>query len=490
MTIRLVTSLCLSLLAVSTLCYSQAADKPVTTPAVSGTSRLEVVRLLRARDFDRLDRAIRSLQEAVERDIRQELALGNAISAFDSADPAMTALIQEWVKVKPDSYAAHLAYAAHAETLAWEARGSDWSDRTSAEQVDGMKYHLGRMVLEAETALRLNPRLTVAMAQLISAAKATSDEDCARLFQRFYKQVGASFGVRISLAVCLLPRWRGSYEALEALAEEASEYADDNPRLRVLGGMVAWDRGTTVAGNDPTKAAQFYTDALQHGPYSMFLLARSRAHFDRRRHNDALADIEQALTLVPHSTEALMLRAWNLINLGRTTEAAADVRLVTELDPLDDMLADFRKDEVNKAVATARRRNSEGNPEAAILRLNDGIALVGDHPEMLFWRGRARLEFKDKAGALADLQRAVQLDPRHFDAILGVDFILVERGQYLTAVQYWNDYLTLEPTNSKALLARAKAHIGRGDVQPGLKDAKAACDAGVQEGCLLASEVR
>ena len=451
-----------------------------------------MVRLLRAQDFERLDRAITSLQEAVERDIRQEGPLNRAMNAFSTPDPALTSLFETWVKTRPSSYPALLARAEHYRALAWAARGDDWADRTSAEQAQTFKLHLARSVLDAEAALRLRPGLTNAVAVLISAAMGMQGvEECVLVFDRFYRQIDASLTVRSALSWCLLPRWGGSYEKLDTLAEEAAEHLDSNPALSVLAGMVAWDRGTTRAADDDGPGAlRLYTDALRHGDHHLFLLARARIHLDRRRFGEALADIERALAGAPEDTEALMLRAWTMNGMGRPGEAAADVRLVAELDPYDEMLADFRKDEVDRAVATARRRNAEGNAEAAIMRLNDAIALVGEEPEMLFWRGRSKLEFKDKTGALADLQRAVQLDPRHFDAILGIDFILVERGQYLTAVQHWNAYLALEPTNSKALLARAKAYIGRGDVQPGLADAKAACAASVQEACLLASEVR
>jgi hypothetical protein len=47
-------------------------------------------------------------------------------------------------------------------------------------------------------------------------------------------------------------------------------------------------------------------------------------------------------------------------------------------------------------------------------------------------------------------------------------------------VQHWTAYLALEPGNAKALLARARAYIGRGEVKPGAADAPAACTAGVQ----------
>jgi tetratricopeptide (TPR) repeat protein len=354
MTMRLI-SLCVSLLAVSTLCHGQTAAVRVTAPAVAGISRLEMVRLLRARDFERMDRAITSLQEAVERDIRQERSLNRAMNAFSTPDPALTPLFEAWVKARPSSYSALLARAEHYRALAWAARGDQ-----------AFKLHLARAVLDAEAALRLRPGLTNAVAVRISAAMGMKGvEECVLVFGRFYKQIGASLTVRSALSWCLLPRWGGSYEKLDTLAEEAAEHLDSNPALSVLAGMVAWDRGTTrAADHDVPGALRLYTDALRHGDHHLFLLARARIHLDRRRFGEALADIERALADAPEDTEALILRAWTLDGMGRPGEAAADVRLVAELDPYDEMLAEFRKEEVDRAVATARRRNAEGNAEA------------------------------------------------------------------------------------------------------------------------------
>lgn len=56
------TSFCLPLLAVSTLCHAQTPARPAAAAPVSA-SRLDAVRMLREREFDLLDRAIRSLEE-------------------------------------------------------------------------------------------------------------------------------------------------------------------------------------------------------------------------------------------------------------------------------------------------------------------------------------------------------------------------------------------------------------------------------------------
>ena len=354
MTMRLI-SLCLSLLAVSTLCYGQTAAVRVTSHAVAGISRLEMVRLLRARDFERMDRAITSLQEAVERDISQEGRLNRAMTAFSTPDHALTPLFEAWIKARPGSYPALLARAEHYRALAWAARD---------EQT--VKFHLAHAVLDSEAALRLRPGLTNAVAVLISAAMGIQGvEACVLVFDRFHKQIGASLTVRSALSWCLLPRWGGSYEKLDTLAKEAAEHLDSNPGLSVLAGMVAWDRGTTRAADDDGPGAlRLYTDALRHGDHQLFLLARARIHLGGRRFGEALADIERALASAPEDTEALILRAWTMNGMGRPVEAAADVRLVAELDPYDEMLAKFREQEVDRAVATARRPNAGGNAEA------------------------------------------------------------------------------------------------------------------------------
>jgi len=460
-----------------------AAGPDVISPAAAD-SRLSVLRLLRARDFSRVDEIIRAKQAAVEQDVRNEPALVRVLSAFDTSDPTVTPLIDAWVQADPSSFAARLARAEHGTALAWAARGAAWGDKTSADQRRGMRAHFAGVVVDAEAALERNPLLAPAYARLISEAKSSGDvQACAGVFARASKHVPASFTVRVALALCLLPRWGGSYEALEALAEDSADHVATNPSLAALAGFVEWDRGTFMRDNVGDEAVRLYTRAIEKGGDSLFYVSRARAHLHHRRYGDSLADLTQALALGPEEPDALMLRAWTLNAMGRTAEAAVDVRLVSEIDAPNEILAEFRDGELERAVEAAERCYGQGDLATAIQRLTTAIDLTGGNAEAYFWRGRALLKAGDEAQSLPDFDNAIRLDPRYFQAYHEVDGIFSRRGDLAGAIRYWTRYLALEPTNGRAYVARATAYFYKGDEAEGLADARTACRLGVKEGC-------
>ncbi len=445
-------------------------------------SRVSVIRLLRARDFSRVDEIIRIKQAAVEQDVRSEPALGRVLNAFDTADPTVTPLIDAWVQADPSSYAARLARMNHGSALAWAARGTAWRDETSAEQVRAMRDHFARVVVDAEAALERNPRLGHGYAGLIGTVIG-DPAACVRIFVRASQYTPASFSVRGALAHCLLPRWGGSYEALEALAGDSADHVGTNPSLAALAGFVEWDRGTLMRDSDGDEAVRLYTRAIENGGYSPFYVSRARAHLHHRRYGDSLADLTQALARAPEEPDALMLRAWTLAAMGRTADAAADVRLVTEIDAPNEILAAFREGELERAVADAKRCYDQGDLATAIARLTTAIDLTGGSAEAYFWRGRAWLKGGEEARSLPDFDAAIRLDPRYFQAYQAVDGIFSRRGDLAGAIRAWTRYLALEPTNGRAYVERATAYFYKGDEAEGLADARAACRLGVKEGC-------
>jgi tetratricopeptide (TPR) repeat protein len=463
----------------------------VASPVWADTTRLDTIRLLRARNFVQLDDVVERAQAAADRDPTLEPPLVRILSAFETSDDSVTALVEEWVAARPSSSAARLARAEHHIALAWSSRGTASGDETSTTQFTDMQTRLQQVVRDVEANLKRHQLSGAPLAQLLTVAQALGGADaCLRVWEEFRREASASFMLWNRLAHCLRPRWGGSYAALEELAGRATRHERANPNLRGLVGMVPFDQGTLAHERDRATAIRHYTWAIALGDRGVYRHWRARAYLAQRRFQEALVDIERALELVPEDADSLVIRAWIARDMGRTADASADVRLVAELDPSNDLLAQLRDAELDTAIPTARRLVNERAFAEAIDRLSAAIAMVGEDPEALFWRGRAKSTAGDAAAALPDLERALALDPRYFEALQGIDHILVARGQYQKAAQHWTDYLKLEPTNGKALLARAKAYIGRGDLEPGLADARAACRAGVSEGCVLEAEVK
>jgi len=450
---------------------------------------LEVQRLLRARDFAALTRLLEAKQTRLEQDIRREDELGGALAAFDVADPTLTPLFDAWVVAQPEAWAPQLARAWHRIAVAWQRRGSKLATDTSEDQFAGMHEALDDAIGDAREALKRNPKLTEAYRVLIRVAMGHGDQQaCARLAQLGLAVAPASLRVRSALALCLRPRWGGSYDAMAALAREAQQYAGQNPALAALLGFVDWDRGC-IARKDKKydEAAELLTRALTAGEHVLFYEDRADTYFRQKRYTDALADIAHALALVPEDEGALITRAWVLVALERYQDALTDVQVLSELDPTSDKLASFRQQQTDTAVHQAYQLlETTKDVDSAIARYTWAIQLSPANAEALYWRGRAYLlGSNDRVHALADFESAIRLDPRHFESYRNVDWLLAQRGDWDGVIAHWTRYIELEPLNGQAYLERGGAYHRKGDERAALADAHKACELGAPRACEL-----
>ncbi|MGU3576972.1 2-hydroxy-6-oxo-2,4-heptadienoate hydrolase [Brucellaceae bacterium C25G] len=81
----------------------------------------------------------------------------------------------------------------------------------------------------------------------------------------------------------------------------------------------------------------------------------------------------------------------------------------------------------------------------AIDFLDEAVALAPDNAES--WNRRAALHVLNNEynRAIYDINRALELEPRHFGALTGLAGILQERGQKATALKVYERVLTLYP---------------------------------------------
>jgi hypothetical protein len=64
-----------------------------------------------------------------------------------------------------------------------------------------------------------------------------------------------------------------------------------------------------------------------------------------------------------------------------------------------------------------------------------------------------------------------------------VDYALLERKQFDKIASYWDQFIALEPDHARAYLERSGTYCHKRDYVNSLKDLKAACDLGNEEGC-------
>ncbi|MEV2270390.1 tetratricopeptide repeat protein [Nonomuraea africana] len=240
--------------------------------------------------------------------------------------------------------------------------------------------------------------------------------------------------------LALIELREGRKEAALELVESAIDLAarelpDRHPVHRMV--LLA-NRAQLLAALGHTKEAlEDYSAAIAIDPaFPDHYLDRGNLWFSLGRHEEALADYQSAIAMSPPLPEAYYNRAEVRIALGEEEAALADLAYVLELDPayLDayinraGLLAGMERDAEAFADVRAGLALAPGNPhlltvlgqletaagrqEEAERALDAAIAAAPTLAAAWANRGALRYELGQLEAALADLTRAVELDPQ------------------------------------------------------------------------------
>lgn len=397
-------------------CGVQPPENPPRVSYVPAVDRLQILTLLRAGDFERLESTLSDLERAVAERIEAEVDLEVAFRTFWVGDPEMTGLLERWAKERPGSAYAHLARARHLERLGALARGGALARDTSPAQFKSMAELHSRAAGEATRALEINPRLTEAWVVLMGVAMAEGNQSgCWRAAEAALAVAPASYRIRRKLLECLLPRWGGSYAAMSTVIQESLSLVQENPRLWALGGFPAWDQGRNLELADRLeRAVKSYSKALRYGDDWQFYAHRGWAYYRQEQFLLALGDLNRALELLPQHPETLIDRAFTLAAMGRYDEALDDVALVRQLNPSEERLARLGERVAGGAVFAAWEKFQSGEAYRALALFDRVIEVQPAAAAAYHWRGRVLLELGHDRRARADLERARRLDPAEF----------------------------------------------------------------------------
>jgi eukaryotic-like serine/threonine-protein kinase len=189
---------------------------------------------------------------------------------------------------------------------------------------------------------------------------------------------------------------------------------------------------------------------------------RGLAYVRQRRHAEACADFGQAIRLQPRSAEAFINRGIAQTESGNYAAAIADLGHALEID------ASLTRVYFLRATA----REGAGDLEGAS---QDREAARREEPtDELSWidRGRARVD-TDPRGALADFDKALELNPRALPALQNKAHVLAEKLQQPeAAVRVLDQAIALYPGFVPARIGRGVVLARLGKRQEALDDAR------------------
>lgn len=199
--------------------------------------------LLASRQFDALEaEAATMLNQHKAGKTSSDTLLTHLEWMVPPAGKALLPNAQEWVKAKPESYAARFVLGALYSNIGTEARGHGLAKDTSEQQFADMRQLLGQAqeVLQQSLSLYEKPypsyyyQVNVAglmgdhsVAAEALLASAHADPDAVTIYRQYME--------------FLSPRWGGSYEMLEALVKSAAKTGMSPQHVSILAAEVpAW----------------------------------------------------------------------------------------------------------------------------------------------------------------------------------------------------------------------------------------------------------
>lgn len=136
-----------------------------------------------------------------------------------------------------------------------------------------------------------------------------------------------------------------------------------------------------------------------------------------------------------------------LASLARETRGVAARRIAAQIF---DKWNDSGSDTINLLMGWAGDAMRKKNNALAEDLLTQVTTLQPGYAEG--WNRRATLHFGagDLGRSLADIERTLQLEPRHFGALSGLAVILQKTGQERKALAIWNRLLEVYPASDQA----------------------------------------
>jgi len=242
----------------------------------------------------------------------------------------------------------------------------------------------------------------------------------------------------------------------EAAAKDLAAAEASDPR-----NFVVWNaRGLMAEMKDDLPGAiAAYGKVLAASPNSGWTLRRRAAVLYAQRDIDAaLADTDALLRADQAGPDIRLLRANIYRRAGRIDEALAEAKQVSQDNPENGYAQ----------VTAARIYDSFDRKEDALAAFDRAIAIK---PEAYIYLNRAQtLPEADVAGRLADLDKALALEPAMPLALSEKAVLLVKQGNADAAIALFADPLATAPDNVELLFGRGMTYAEAGDARRAAQD--------------------
>jgi tetratricopeptide (TPR) repeat protein len=244
--------------------------------------------------------------------------------------------------------------------------------------------------------------------------------------------------------------------------------------------LLLYNKAKVLDASDSERALADLDAALRLDPRAMpALVLKAKLLNSAGRHDEAIVAANEAVRLAPNYSDARATRAAVLSASGKGAEAVADIdsaiaanpksldlylskaNLLRKLGRRDDALkvakamVEASPNETFAHVAAAKIYDAFGDRTDALAQIDRALAIK---PEAYIYLNRAQiLPSEDLDGRLADIEKALALEPDMPEALTMKATVLTRKGDHAGAVDLWSALVKKEPDNASYLDERAIA---------------------------------
>jgi len=119
----------------------------------------------------------------------------------------------------------------------------------------------------------------------------------------------------------------------------------------------------------------------------------------------------------------------------------------------------------------------------ALAELNKAIEIDPRDAAAYYWRGRTLVNLGKLDQGVDDFKAAVKLKPDYSEAYDHLGWLAASQGQVDEGIAYLTKSIEFKPENAWAFYNRSRMFFSKGDVASAMRDAEKACSLGYQDAC-------
>lgn len=236
----------------------------------------------------------------------------------------------------------------------------------------------------------------------------------------------------------------GKRDRARAALEKAIDHAGDDLVLKAKALTLR-----SELNDDAEKKLADLNEALKLVPdHVPALRARGLYFMSQDEHKKALADFQEALRLEPEHAKTHEVLAVDLLLAGQVDEAKAELDKAIELAP----------DEASAYAHRARIYAVKGENENALKDVNRALEINADNLAWRLLRAQVQQQAGDTEAALDDIDKVLAVDPGLMPAIRLRAALLAGSDRVDEAIEGLNQAIEADPENAELVMALAALH--------------------------------